>query len=171
MATYIVSSCFLKNAELRPYISDVLFRFPQQDNSLKVGIDKNKIIIDLYAEIAEEKHHVSTWLDLMSFNPTSFEKITEIEEGITEETEVFLFVCSALVNNKKMIVDTIQNFGAYNVTEENQIEYRNNKIKIIEKDDAVIELRPQNQQINIASGGSSIATGGSSIMENGIGYG
>ncbi|SDU38511.1 hypothetical protein [Desulfobacula phenolica] len=160
MSVYVISSCFLENLNSKIYLTEVLLKFPEQ-NSLRVGIDKDKFIIDLYGKIAEDRPEIASWLCIMSYEPSAFEEITTIGDSLSEEKEIFLYVCKSVAGSKQMIVHTIQDFNGYNIMENNKIEYSGETIRILEKDDAVGEFKIDRKTTIIKN--STVATGGSII--------
>ena len=96
----------------------------------------------------------------MSYEPSAFEEITSIKD-LEDEKDIFLSVCKSVVNKKQMIVHSIQNFGKYNIIDDTQIEYAGEIIHVLEKDDAVEELKADNKTTIIKN--STVATGGSTI--------
>lgn len=149
MSIFIVCSCFLENINSKNYLTEVLLKFTQQNN-LRVGIDTEKKLIDIYSKIAESKPEVASWLTLMSYEPTSFEEIVNISEDISDEIEMFLFVCKSVINKNCIIVNTIQKFVSYEFIEEKKMKYKDKIICILEKDDAVEEFRTNDQIVNIS---------------------
>ena len=148
MSLFIISSCFLENINSKVYLTDVLFKFTQQ-NALKVGIDEEKKIIDVYSKIAESRPEIACWLGIMSYNPSSFEEIVKIKKGITSELEMFLFVCKSVVANNCIIVDTFQIFKDYDVVGDYMIKYDDTKITVLEKDTAVEAFKTEKNITNI----------------------
>ncbi len=160
---YAINSCFLRNVKLKKYVTEVLIKFAQE-NSLRVGIDQDMKAIDIYRDIAQENPIVASWLTLMSFEPNSFQIVAKITEPITSETQFFLAICKSIVNNKCLIVDTIQNFNDFNIFEKCKLEYCGTTIRLIEKDDAVEELSSKSTAINNQITGSIVAMESSRII-------
>jgi hypothetical protein len=160
MSVYVVCSCFVGNLNSKVYLTEVLLKFAQQ-NTLRVGIDTDRKLIDIYSKIAESKPEIASWLSLMSYEPTSFQEIVKLEDSIKDEFHMFLFVCKSIVNKNCMIVDTIQNFNLFEFVDEKHIMYTNKKICLIEKDDAIEELKDDKMTVNIKD--SIVAKNGSKI--------
>lgn len=160
MSIFVVSSCFLENLNSKIYLTEVLLKFTQM-NSLRVGIDTEKKLIDIYSQIAENKPEVASWLALMSYEPTSFEEIIKIDPSISDKTEMFLFVCKSIVDNNSMIVNSIQRFHNFETLGNKKIKYMDKIISILERDDAVEEFRAKYNTVNIHN--SIVANDGSSI--------
>ena len=95
MGIYIIAPCFLENISEKKYITEVLLPFTQE-NTLAVGVDHENIIYDIYALLAEKRPELASWLSLMSYEPSSFVRITKIDSAIVEIVEKFLFVCKCV---------------------------------------------------------------------------
>lgn len=79
MGVYVILPCLLEKITAKIYLTEILFQFPHQ-NSLKVGIDSQNRIVEKYSEIAQNNPAIASWLQIMSYEPTSFERI-DIPEG------------------------------------------------------------------------------------------
>lgn len=140
MATYVISSCFLENIDSKIYYTEILLAFTQQ-NSLKVGIDFDGIILKIYEEIASQNPGIAYWLWFMSIKPSSFEYITHIKDSSLKSPEIFLYLCKFVVNDKKIIAFSHQTYKDFNYVSESEINYQDVIIKVFDKDEALEELK------------------------------
>lgn len=160
MSVYVLSTCFLKDLNSKVYLTEVLLEFTKL-NSYRLGIDKDKFIIDMYHEVAKERAEIASWLTIMSFEPSAFEEIIRVDEALKDTKEIFLAVCKCVVSQRKLIVHTVQNYCDCCFKDNKIIEYDGVNIEIIEKDDAIEEFRDKKRNIYIND--STVATNGSSI--------
>lgn len=166
MACYTLSDCVLKNLNnCDKYITDLVLVFTNSQNNLKIILDKDNKIMDLYKIAAQTNYDASYWLTLMSHKVQKFETINVDTLSISDSEELFLKVCSKTKNQQKLIVDSHQNWRNFNYKTTNVIEYNNIPLTILDKDDAIFELNQQTQQTIIFANNSILATQNSSIYE------
>jgi hypothetical protein len=162
MGVYIIMPCLLKEAKEKVYLTEVLLPFTHQNN-LKVGLDTKDKIITEYHQIAKDNPGIASWIQLMSYSPTSFEKISIPNNDIdTTEVEYYLLVCKHVTQQKKVIAFSYQSFYNYPFKESNKICYEGFDMNVYDRDDAIEELKCFNNN-NIIINDSIIATNGSSI--------
>ena len=118
---YTLSLDFLKNLEEDDniFISDILFHFINRENPLKIAKDKKGIVIDDYHNIAAKNQNIKTWLDLMSFTPSPFEKIDVDLSSFNCNEAKYLKLCKETAGFNKMIVYSIQNLKVYKCKKNN----------------------------------------------------
>ncbi len=141
MNLYVISPCLLQDIKDKQYYSKILFVFAS-DNSLKVAIDNNGVLLSSYEAIAEKNKDITMmgWLDLMSKRPCSFERILEIGPG-TDLNKVHLLVCSNIAGViKPMIVYTKQSFKHFEFISDNQILYEGDTITLFDRDEAIQKI-------------------------------
>lgn len=160
MGVYVILPCLLEKITAKIYLTEILFQFPQQ-NSLKVGIDSQNKIVEKYSEIAQNNPAIASWLQIMSYEPTSFERI-DIPGDYDDfnQVDLYLKVCKHVAQQKKAIVFSHQTLSMFKYIN-NEIYYEDCNIIIYDKDEAIKELKPYNEHITINK--SIIATGGSSL--------
>lgn len=140
MSIYTLSKDLLIGAKNKNHCCDLLFVFPQ-NNIFKVAIDKSNKVLDIYSQIAAENYIIKTWLDFLSNEPNSFEKINiDVPDGLHTE-DIFLEVCRAVKNQQILFVYSHQNWEKYQYKTGNTIEYKGSDISILDRDEAIKELQ------------------------------
>lgn len=153
--------CLLKEIKDKVYLTEVLVPFTQQ-NKLKVGIDTKNKIVNKYAEIAQNNPGIASWLHLMSYEPTSFERINTPDNKLSADlVEFYLNVCKHVAQQKKVIVYSHQTLSDYTFIDENVIEYDGCSVNVYDRDDAIKELKGFENNILIKD--SIVANDGSTI--------
>jgi hypothetical protein len=153
MACYTISNCVLEHLnEGRKYTADLLLTFTQE-NDHKIAVDESEKIIEIYTTTAEKisdndiKIGIINWLSLMKLKPPKWEYI-EIENT---SNDIFLEVCCNTID-KKMIVSSENKCKWKNgISTDKLYSHRGISIRILNKDEAIIELKPKPiviQQIN-----------------------
>jgi|688.fasta_scaffold152460_2 hypothetical protein len=166
MSIYTITPDFFKNIQEdeRNYFSNILFVFTNKTNNYKVSKDVNGEILNIYRDIEENGEVIKTWLDLMSFTPSSFEKINIDISSIDCYDTKFIKLCKETIGYNNLIVYSIQNISKFKC-EEKKINFEETTINIFDRDDASIELNQnQNEIINIIK--SQVALGGSTIKKS-----
>lgn len=142
MGVYIITSCLLEQIKEKIYLTEILLPFTQQNN-LRVGIDKENRIIDKYLQIAQNNPGIASWLNLMSYEPESFERISIPEKYPNVDCiELYLKVCKHFVQQNKVIVYTHQSLKDFKFIESNIIEYEGARLNVYDRDEAISELKP-----------------------------
>ena len=140
MSIFTISKDLLQNIEHKTHYCDILFVFPQT-NSFKVAMDKSNKILEIYYDLAKDNISLKTWLDLLSYEPTSIEKIdVELSDDLSQD-EVFLKVCGATANQKKLLIYSHQNWKKYKYSENNTVTYDSCTIFMIDRDEAIQALK------------------------------
>lgn len=155
--------CLLKEIKEKVYLTEVLIPFTQL-NDLKVGIDTKNKIISKYLQIGQNNPGIASWINLMSYEPSSFEKIKVPDNDLNADlAELYLLVCKCVVQQKKVIVYSHQTLCDFTFIERNTIEYNGCKVEVYDRDEAIEELKYFNKNITIKD--SIIAINGSTIKE------
>lgn len=165
MPIFTVSPDLLENIEEEEkiYLRDILFVFTNSGTQYKVAKDKKSEIIDIYRSIENNADIIKTWLELMSYQPARFEKIDVDLSDITCKETKFIELCNSTLNNKDLIVYSKQNFQKF-ICNNDFIEYKNQQIKVLDKDDANSILNNKQQTNFIIQ--SQVAMNGSQINES-----
>lgn len=170
MGVYTISKSILENIkEDKSCATDILFLFTNQRTfNHKVAIDTQDRILNLYRDVAKNDNTIATWLDLMSYNKTSnFEKIKVDLSNIKNEEDIFLKTCSETKNSKTLIIFCHQEWKDHQYSNEsNIIEYNGQKIKILDKDDAIHELNNITQNTYNTYNTNSIIASENSVIKN-----
>jgi len=167
MSTYTISPDFFQSVEKDEgvYFSEVLFVFTQRGNPFKVSRDKNGDIIDVYKNIKENADIIKTWLELMSYKPSTFEKIDiDLSEIECLETK-FLTLCQQTKSENNLIVYSKQNIKKFEC-KNSKIVFDKTSISVLDKDDACLELSKITKIIGDTYINSQIAQGGSQIVDS-----
>ncbi|GAB4184010.1 MAG: hypothetical protein Tsb002_06580 [Wenzhouxiangellaceae bacterium] len=162
MPNYTLSSNLSLCLESNPktYFANLFMVFVQS-NSHKVVIDSNNIVLRIYERIAENNNLFKTWLDLMSHDYESFEKIKVDTEGIDCEEELFLKVCCRTKGHKYILVESHQSWTRYDYLEGRRMQYMDAIVNVYDKDEA-IEILTQSK-VNIFAESSIVAANGSYV--------
>ncbi len=139
MAIYTVSLNFLDNLETSEmsYIGSVLFCFTNNQHPDKLAVDKNKIILNKYIDVVDSRFAdiVRSWVDMLSYIPSSIEKIDVDLTGITDNEEICLALCSGINGTKQMIVYSMAALKT-DIDNDNCVSYHGHRIKILDRDEA-----------------------------------
>ena len=165
--TYTITPNLLSNIEKGEtiYFTDILFPFTQRNNPIKVAKDKKGEVIKEYQKISKNADIIKTWLELMSFNPSPFEKI-EVDIGNIKCIETkFIELCSKTIGSNNLIVYSSQLIKKFNC-EENKINYNDRIINVLDRDFARQELNPKSTVQNTIISNSQIAQGNSQISDS-----
>jgi hypothetical protein len=132
-----ISSDLLENIEKNEliYFSDLLMVFTNKSNNHKVTRDKNNLVFVKYENIKENLEYVKLWLELMSFTPSSFEKINVDLEGIECNESFFVELCKNTIGERKMIVYSLQNIKKFELNS-NILKKDGVEIEILDRDSA-----------------------------------
>ncbi|WGH74639.1 hypothetical protein P8625_11130 [Tenacibaculum tangerinum] len=132
-----ISSDLLENIEKDEliYFSDLLMVFTSKTNDHKVTKDKKSLVIEKYENIKENLEYVKVWLDLMSFSPSSFEKIDVDLDGIDCNESFFVELCKNTNGERKMVVYSLQNIKKFEL-QSNTLEVDGIDIEILDRDTA-----------------------------------
>lgn len=171
MAIYTVSLNFLENLEISEmsYIGCVLFCFSNNQHPDKLAVDKNKIILNKYIDVVDSRFAdiIRSWVDMLSYIPSSIEKIDVDLTEITDTEEMCLALCSSTKGSKQLIVHSIGLLES-SVDASNCISYKGCTIKVLDKDEAK-QLLNVNSVLNINR--SVVAGGNICDTTNTQGYG
>ena len=146
------------------YYYKILYQFPNEFNSFKVAKDKDGEIFNIYQNVTNNPEYIKVWLDFMAnSSSSSFEKINvSIKDEDTDENKLKK-LCSNVRGDKKMIVYSLQNISEP-IDTDNQVEYNNVKIKLLDRDEATLILNSNsNTNININGDVNSSIVGGGDI--------
>ena len=132
-----ISSDLLENIEKDElvYFSDLLMVFTNKSNSHKVAKDKNNLIFEKYENIEKNLEYIKLWLELMSFTPSSFEKIDVNLEGINCNEHFFVELCKNTIGERKMIVYSLQSIKKFELNS-NTLEKDGIEIEVLDRDTA-----------------------------------
>jgi hypothetical protein len=166
MSVFTITPDFFRNIQEdeRNYFSNILFVFTNKTNEFKVSKDINGEILNIYKDIKENGEVIKTWLDLMSFTPSSFEKINVDISNIDCYDTKFLKLCKETRGFNNLIVYSLQNITKFKC-EENKINFEETLISIYDRDTASIELNKNKSEI-IKIKKSQVALGGSTIKKS-----
>ena len=166
MSVFTITPDFFRNIQEdeRNYFSNILFVFTNKTNEFKVSKDINGEILNIYKDIKENGEVIKTWLDLMSFTPSSFEKINVDISKIDCYDTKFLKLCKETRGFNNLIVYSLQNITKFKC-EENKIKFEETLISIYDRDTASIELNKNKSEI-IKIKKSQVALGGSTIKKS-----
>lgn len=165
MSLYTISPDFLSNVnkDEQTYLSNILFIFSNRNNSFKVAQDKNGEVISIYQAIQQNADIIKTWLEFMSFSPSTFEKIdVDISNIVCMETK-FVKICKETKANNNLIVYSTQNISKF-ICLDKIINYEGVNIRIFDRDDANLELNRNTNNTYITN--SQVATNGSKIIKS-----
>lgn len=145
MAVYTVSLNFLENLQPQEisYLGCILFCFTNEQNDCKMAVDKDGIILGKYRDVRKFPEIIKSWLDMLSYIPSSVERVGVDISGMSDSAEMCLALCSATNGSKKLIVYSMSSMTEQ-VDGENCVEYSGHKIKCIDKDEAKRELNVAN---------------------------
>lgn len=160
MPVYTISPDFLENIkdDDKRYLSDILFIFSNRTNAYKVARDTQGHIIDIYKSIKTNPDIIKTWLELMSYPPSKFEKINVDIRDIDSDEEKAIKLCKETKNSNKMIVYSIENIQLFECNN-NQIQYEGKSLIVLDRDEAEIELNRKDEGRIININHSQIAGG------------
>lgn len=141
MSVYTISPDLLKHIDRDEgvYFTDILFVFTQRNNPFKVAKDKDGHVIDAYQRIDKNSEVIKTWLDLMTFKPSTFETIDVNLGEIDCEETMFVKICKETKGQNKLIVYTIQNLKKFEC-QESIIYFEDTAIQVLDRDVAKGEL-------------------------------
>lgn len=139
MAIYTVSLNFLENLEQSEmsYLGCILYCFTNEQHPDKLAVDKNKVILAKYIDVVDQRFAdiIKSWVDMLSYIPSSMEKIDVDLRNITNKEEMCLALCSSINGTKQMIVYSMASLNSV-IDGDNCILYNGNKIKIFDRDEA-----------------------------------
>lgn len=151
MNSYAISSCLLEKAQDdKRIITNVLHKFSDDTNALRVVVDKKGKIIDIYNEIANQNNiHVASWIKLLTRDPKQIETI-DIDIDLTKDRIYgFLDIASKIRNEKNLIVFSHNNIPAdIPYKENNFVNYNGTPIKVLNSGEAITELNLINNLIS-----------------------
>jgi len=139
MAIYTVSLNFLEN--LKPnemsYLGCILYCFTNDQHPDKLAVDKNRVILDKYIDAVDERFAdiVKSWVDMLSYIPSSMEKIDIDLRCFTNKEEMCLALCSGINGTKQMIVYSMAALKT-DIDDDNSVSYNGHRIKILDRDEA-----------------------------------
>ncbi|KAF2327433.1 hypothetical protein [Flavobacterium nitrogenifigens] len=165
MAIFTISEDFLSNThEDLSYLSDILFVFSNKKNSFKVSKDINGEILQIYKSIPKNGEIIKTWLDLMSYTPSSFEKVDIDLSSINCLETKFIKLCKETKGFNNLIVYSVQNIKKHQLTGK-AIVFEEVDINVFDRDEASIQLNIKCDNIlNIVK--SQVAMGNSNITDS-----
>jgi hypothetical protein len=144
MACYTLSDCVLEHLdEGRQYTSSPLNTFAQENNH-KIAIDRGNKISDLYNSVINKlsdtniKYGIISWMFLMSQKPQKWEFI-DIDN---DNHDIFLEVCCQTIDKTLIVSSENKCKWKDGITQERNYLHNGTSIKILNKDDAIIELKP-----------------------------
>lgn len=134
-----ISTDLLKNigGDELVYFSDLLMVFAHKQNDHKVTQDHEGVVIDKYTAVTENLEYIATWLKLMSFSPSSFEKINIDVDQETKDCDESFFIelCKATKGEKNLVVYSMQNIDTVDL-EDNKINCGGYTIDVLDRDAA-----------------------------------
>lgn len=123
---FVISPCFLENIDCRLKAHYRVLHLFTENDYMNVAIDRNNKLLTLYEEIAikQKDQIIIGWLNLMSKLPESFKRIVDIQEEISNNEELCLYVCKHINQSKKpMIVWDRQEYSCYTFNDDNEINH------------------------------------------------
>ena len=153
MSVYVIAETFLEEVkEPKPYFNNVLLLFAIE-NALKVGIDTQGVIIDRYNAVGENIPLIAHWIQIMSHYPSYFEPIDKIDlQSESCRNEIYLNIASQMVEKSKLVCFSKQNLKAYKFLSSSYIDYDGIPVKVLDKDEAIQELKSVTSQGHSGSG-------------------
>jgi hypothetical protein len=169
VSCYTLSNCFLNNlGSGTRYVTEILFKFAQESNAFKISIDNNGKVLELYRECAQSNSLVAEWVKLMGVVPVGFEMVdVNIPDSLSSE-EIFLKVCSHSGGQKKLIIHTHQSWQNFSYHMEDNLKiilYDNNSVLVLDRDEAVDELRTSNSITNNTINNSVVGIGAARLSD------
>ena len=162
MSLYTFSDTLLRDIDDHPkYVTEILHRFTTDANSHKIVVDKTNRILQIYSTYCTNPH-IYSWLDLLTKTTGITKKDIHIPDEIPKE-EIFLYLCSSLSSDRKIIVSSKEDIKCVPYKTEGIVVYKNIDINVLDRDDAVLELQ-YNKINNYIS--SSIITGNNNDISN-----
>ena len=153
MACYTVSDCVLRNLdEGKIYTTELLLTFTQENNH-KIAIDEKGEIKMKYTSIATQiedidiKNGVIAWLGLMVMKPVKWEYV-EIDNP---HDDIFLDVCSNTIDKTMIVSSENKCRWKTGISPGRKFSYYGAEIRILNKDDAIQELKPKTNNINLSN--------------------
>ena len=113
-------------------------------------------------EFYKYTQHIYSWLDLLTKTTGITKKDIHIPDEIPKE-EIFLYLCSSLSSDRKIIVSSKEDIKCVPYKTEGIVVYKNIDINVLDRDDAVLELQ-YNKINNYIS--SSIIAGNNNDISN-----
>ena len=113
-------------------------------------------------EFYKYTQHIYSWLDLLTKTTRITKKDIHIPDEIPKE-EIFLYLCSSLSSDRKIIVSSKEDIKCVPYKTEGIVVYKNIDINVLDRDDAVLELQ-YNKINNYIS--SSIIAGNNNDISN-----
>ena len=144
-----------------PFVTEILHRFTTDANSHKIVVDKTNRILQIYSTYCTNPH-IYSWLDLLTKTTGITKKDIHIPDEIPKE-EIFLYLCSSLSSDRKIIVSSKEDIKCVPYKTEGIVVYKNIDINVLDRDDAVLELQ-YNKINNYIS--SSIIAGNNNDISN-----
>ena len=143
MACYTLSNCVLENLEENRYTTDLLFVFIQE-NEHQIAFDKSGIIIEIYSTTIQNIPDFNIKIGAIYWLSSIKEKKWGVNIDNTDD-DIFMAVCGKTAD-KRMIVSSVnecQWAGRISPSPERMYSHKNDSIKILNKDEAILELKPK----------------------------
>lgn len=141
MSIYTITPDFFNSIEKeeKHYLTNILFIFTNRNNTFKVTKDRNGEVLSIYKSIIPNADIIKTWLELMSFGPSPFEKIDVDISSINCVETKFMKICKETNGFNNLIVYSAQNITKFDCVNKT-INYEGININILDRDDANVEL-------------------------------
>ena len=139
--TYTLSADFFRELDY-VHFSDILFPFTNsQHPQLKLGIDNKGALINRYQGYIDVpfREFFNCWLDLMMKHKETSFSIVPVDLSTTPNDEYCLKVASSVKGERKLVVNAIQNL-AFDVCDDNCVDYNGQHIPVIERSEARVEI-------------------------------
>lgn len=109
----------------------------------KLAIDKNKRLYSVYTNAIIDsnlKLYYQGWLDLFSKMLNEVCEFVPIDIDISDKDRAFLDLASSINGSKKIIVYCRNSNCPYECDDENVVEHNGEKIHVLDKEDAILEI-------------------------------
>lgn len=141
MSVFTVSINFLENIKQGElgYFASILYQFANPQNPAKIAIDKERTMLSRYRAINNHADQIKSWLDILSYVPSSTEIVNVDLKQIADSEELCYALCSKVNGAKQVIVHSLSSLRTP-LSETNDIDYGATRLHIIDKDEAQILL-------------------------------
>lgn len=139
MNNFSVSSCLLKEIENNKKLATgILNKICDDSTPYKVVVDRAGVILDLYNELGNQSQSVAVWISYLTKPPLQIEFVDIKLNKDDDEIIKFIETAAQIRNDKQLIVHSHNNIpSTISYEEGNIIEYKGNKIKVLNSGEAI----------------------------------